>query len=241
MQARFLHDLADVISVFSGSGSRAPPGNPVIEVPLRPPRFDSSEVLVKRLLPAVLTTLFLCTLIATGRADDPQAGKAQATKKVKAGEITLNVPEEWKQKETAPGPRVAEFEVPPAGDDKEPGEFAVFFFGPQGAGGGEANVQRWVGQLDEDGRKVKIASGESSLGKYTLVDLTGSYNKSIGPPIAGKKKKLPGWRVINVFVETDAGPYFLKLDGPQKTIATVEDDFRTSFGGKKETEKEQKK
>jgi gluconolactonase len=198
---------------------------------------------VKRSLSAALTTTFYCVLATTVWADEPaKAGKTEPkTKKVKAGEITLNVPEDWKQKETAAGPRVAEFQVPPAGDDKEPGEFAVFYFGPQGAGGVEANVQRWVGQLDEDGRKVKIVSGESSLGKYTLVDLTGAYNKSIGPPIAGKKKKLPGWRVINVFVETDAGPYFLKLDGPQKTIAAVENDFRASFGGKKETEKEQKK
>jgi hypothetical protein len=182
-------------------------------------------------------------LISTVCADEPaKAGKAPAkTKKVKAGEIALNVPEDWKQKETAAGPRVAEFQVPPAGDDKEPGEYAVFFFGPQGAGGVEANITRWVGQLDEDGRKVKIVSGESNLGKYTLVDLSGTYNKSIGPPIAGKKKKLSGWRVINVFVETDAGPYFLKLDGPERTIEAVENDFRASFGGKKETEKEQKK
>jgi gluconolactonase len=198
---------------------------------------------VKRSLSAALTTTFYCVLATTVWADEPaKAGKAPATtKKVKAGEITLNVPEDWKQKETAPGPRVAEFQVPPAGDDKEPGEFAVFHFGRGQGGDVGANITRWVGQFDEEGRKVKIVSGESSLGKYSLVDLTGTYNKSIGPPIAGKKKPLPGWRVINVYVDTDAGPYFLKLDGPQKTIAAVENDFRASFGGKKETEKEQKK
>jgi len=205
---------------------------------LIPPRLDFSEVLVKRLSSAVLTTTWLFFLTA---ANSEEPARPAKTKKVKAGEITLNVPEDWKQKETAPGPRVAEFQVPPAGDDKEPGELAVFYFGPQGAGGVDANVQRWVGQLDEEGRKVKIASGESSLGKYTLVDLTGTYNKSIGPPIAKKSKKLPGWRVINVFVETDAGPYFLKLDGPEKSMAKVEDDFRASFGAKKDAEQEQKK
>lgn len=198
---------------------------------------------MKRFLSAALITTFLCVLATIGRADDPaKAAKAQAkTKKVEAGDITLNVPEDWKQKPEVRAPRVAEFEVPPAGEDKEPGELAVIFFGPQGAGPVEANIQRWVSQLDEEGRKVKIVSGESNQGKYTLVDLTGSYNKSIGPPIAKKSKKLPGWRVINVMIEADAGPYFLKLDGPEKTIAAVENDFRASFGGKKETEKAQRK
>jgi hypothetical protein len=198
---------------------------------------------VKRFLSAALTSAFLCVLATAGGAEEPaKTGKAPTkTKKVEAGDIKLTVPEDWKQKPQVREPRMAEFEVPPTGDDKEPGEFAVFYFGPQGAGGVEANIQRWVGQLDEEGRKVRIVSGASSLGKYTLVDLTGAYNKSIGPPIAKKSKKLPGWRVINVFVETDAGPYFLKLDGPEKTIAAVENDFRALFGGKKETEKEQKK
>lgn len=183
--------------------------------------------------------MWLFLLATTACADEP--AKAAKTKKVKTGEISLNVPEEWKQKETAPGPRVAEFQVPPSGDDKDAGELAVFYFGSQGAGGVDANIQRWVGQLDEEGRKVKIVSGEASLGKYTLVDLTGTYNKSIGPPIAKKSKKLSGWRVINVFVETESGPYFLKLDGPEKTIGKIEHNFRTSFGAKKDTEKEQKK
>jgi gluconolactonase len=187
--------------------------------------------------------MFVFVLTTIGSAEEPaKAGKAPPkTKKVEAGDITLNVPEDWKQKETAPGPRVAEFQVPPVGDDKEPGEFAVFHFGRGQGGDVEANTTRWVGQFDEEGRKAKIVSGESSQGKYTLVDLTGTYNKSIGPPIAKKFKKLPGWRVINVFVETDGGPYFLKLDGPEKTIAKVENDFRASFGGKKDAEKEQKK
>ena len=60
-----------------------------------------------------------------------------------------------------------------------------------------------------------------SQGKYTLVDLSGTYNKSIGGPFAKKEKTLPGWRVLNVMIETDAGSYFIKLDGPQKTIAGI--------------------
>jgi hypothetical protein len=186
--------------------------------------------------------LLLISLSGIAHAEEPaRTGKPAAkTKKVEAGDITLSVPEDWKQKPQVREPRVAEFEVPPSGQEKEPGEFAVFYFGKQGAGGVEANIERWLGQFDKEGRTTRIVSGESALGKYTLVDLTGAYNKSVGPPIAKKSKRLAGWRVLNAVIETPSGPYFLKLDGPEKTIAAVENDFRASFGGKKDTEKEQK-
>src|SRR5262245_8661135 len=176
--------------------------------------------------------ILLCAVAVT-RGDEPEKAEKPSTKrkKVEANDITVNVPEGWKQKPQVREPRIVEFEVPPAGDDKEAGEFVVFYFGKQGAGGVKANVDRWIGQLEEEGRKVRIVTGEATDGKYTLVDLTGTYNKSIGPPVAGKKKRLPGWRVLNAVIETDAGPYFLKLDGPEKTIAAVEDDFRAAFGG----------
>lgn len=174
-------------------------------------------------------------------ADDAKADKpAPKTKKVEAGKITITVPESWKRKDSTQM-RLAQFDVPAADGDKEPGEFVVFYFGPQGAGGLDANIERWVGQLEEEGRRVKIVSGESELGKYTLVDLTGTYNKSIGPPIAKKTKRLPEWRVLNVMIETKSGPYFLKLDGPETTIAGVEKEFRASFGAKQDAEKERTK
>ncbi len=197
---------------------------------------------MKRLMCAPLAIAFLFVVTPFGRTDEPAKTETPSskTKKVEANDITLNIPEGWKQKPQVREPRIVEFEVPPVGDDKESGEFVVFFFGKQGAGGVQANVDRWVGQLEEEGRKVRIVTGESADGKYTLVDLTGTYNKSIGPPIAKKSKRLPGWRVLNAVIETEAGPYFLKLDGPQKSIAAVENDFRAAFGGKKDSEKEQK-
>lgn len=191
-----------------------------------------------RLVAAAPNLLILMLLGASmSRADDKPAGK---TKEVKAGDITLVVPETWEAKPQVREPRVAHLEIPASEEGKEKGEYVVFYFGPQGAGGVQANVERWVGQFETEGRKVRRYSGEGTAGKYTVVDLAGTYKKPIGPPIMRQSKSMPGWRVLNVVVETKSGPYFLKVDGPEKLIGAIESDFRKSFGGKKESEKEQK-
>ena len=169
-----------------------------------------------------------------------EAHAADKTKEIKAGDLALKVPESWTAKPQVREPRVAELEIPAAEEGQEKGEYVVFYFGPQGAGGVAANITRWVNQFEAEGRKVRTVTGEATTGKYTLVDLTGTYKKPIGPPIRQQSKTLPGWRVMNVFVETKSGPYFLKVDGPEKLIDAIEADFRASFGGKKESEKEQK-
>ncbi|MGQ0634976.1 MAG: hypothetical protein ACT4QC_10220 [Planctomycetaceae bacterium] len=170
-------------------------------------------------------------------ADD---APATGTREVKAGELKLLAPAKWKENPEVRQPRVAEFQAPAAEGDSEAAVVVVFYFGPQGAGGVRENIGRWVDQFEREGRAAKFSVGEAPQGKYTLVDLTGTYNKSIGPPIQRKTKSMPGWRVINVLLETNSGPYYLKIDGPEKTVAATEASFRTMFGAKKDTEKELK-
>lgn len=188
-----------------------------------------------------ITAILLCGAVQIGcsisRANDEPAAK---TTQVEAGDLKLSIPETWKKKEASSRFRVAEIEVPATGEDKQVGELVITYFGKSGAGGAQDNIKRWVGQFEEQARKVKVVTGESPTGKYMLVDLSGTYNKPIGPPMARQSKTMTGWRVLNVALETPNGPYYLKLDGPEKTIAAAENDFRTSFGGKKGSEKEQK-
>lgn len=183
----------------------------------------------------VMVVAALC--LSTTFAQEKSAGK---TKKVTAGDLSLNVPERWKQREPQSQFRVAEFEVPVAKDDKEPGELVITFFGKGGAGSVDDNVKRWVGQFEAEGRKSRVFTGKSSQGPYTLVDLSGTYKKPIGPPIAGRTQVKSGWRVLNAMVQNDKGTYFLKLDGPAATIATAEEEFRTALGASLKDEQEQK-
>jgi hypothetical protein len=173
-------------------------------------------------------------------AQAPAKGEKPAakTRSVKAGELSITVPESWKQKTELRMFRVANFDVPASGEDKENGEFIVFYF--DGGGGGiQENINRWIDdQFEPTGRKAKVFTGDSAAGKYTLVDTTGTYKKSVGPPMAKQFKPMPGWRVMNVYLESKPGPYFLRIEGPEKSITVVENDFRATFGGKKDAEKE---
>lgn len=162
------------------------------------------------------------------------------TTEIEVKDIKLNVPETWKSKPTPPnGFRAAQFDLPPAEGDKEGGELVVFHFGPNGGGGVQANIERWTKQFEAEERKLKIFDGESKQGKYTLVELSGTWNKSIGPPIAMKTVKTPGARFLGVILHSGkGGDYYVRLTGPDKTVKENAKSFRAAFGGDAEKEKE---
>lgn len=158
-------------------------------------------------------------------------------KEVKAKSITLKVPADWKEKPPSNRLRVAEFDIPLAEGDS----FVEFYIAAFGGGGGgvKANVDRWIGQFQADGREVKVYKGNSEQGPYVLVDIKGTFNRSIGPPIQMKTMPVEEARMLALIVTVpDEGNYFLKLSGGQKTLDGLHDDIRTSIGADLATEKE---
>ena len=166
--------------------------------------------------------------------------KDKATQVVEVKDIKLTVPKAWKQEKPSNSFRVAQFKIDAVEGDKDGGELVITQFGG-GGGGVDDNIKRWVNQFEAKDRKVKVTKGKSSHGEYIVVDATGTYLKPDGPPIAGKTKPTPGSRVLNIMLMVeDKGSYFLKLAGPEKTIAGAATDLRSSFGAKAEDEKEYK-
>jgi gluconolactonase len=162
---------------------------------------------------------------------------ADELQEAKVGEITLKTPATWKQSEPLSKLRLAQFEIPAAEGDKESAELAIFSFG--GGGDVKANVERWIGQFVADGRKVKVTGGKSDLGQYVFVDLSGTYQKPVGPPVLRKTEPMPGARMLAVILAVEGkGNYFLKLTGEQATVSAAVDAFRGSFGAKEADEKE---
>ncbi len=165
------------------------------------------------------------------------------TKEVEVKGIKLDVPESWKAKPTPPnGFRAAQFEIPPAEGDTEGAELVVFHFGANGGGGVQANIDRWVKQFDADERKLKIFDGKTAQGEYVLVDLSGTWNKPVGPPIAMKTTKAPGSRFLGVILKPEkGGDFYIRLTGPEKTVTANAKTFRVAIKAdvEKETEKKQ--
>lgn len=154
---------------------------------------------------------------------------AEGAKDVKLGPVQLKVAESWKQRQPSSNLRLGEFTIPAAEGDTDEAELSVF--GPFG-GSVEANVGRWIGQFDAEGREVKMTQGTGTQGKYVLVDIKGTYKKPIGPPIQGRTQASPAHRMLAVMIIMEGeGNFFLKLTGAEKTIEATAADFRASFGG----------
>ena len=60
---------------------------------------------------------------------------------------------------------------------------------------------------------------------FTLVDVSGTYSSSMrhDAEAAGSK---PGTRLLGAIAETENGPWFIKLTGPEKTVANGNPAFK---------------
>jgi len=174
-----------------------------------------------------LAALFLLSAVGLADAQDKPAGDSIVT--VGEGKVSFKSPEGWEKKQ----PRIriveAEFAIPPAKGDEQPGRMTVM-----GAGGSvEANIDRWVGQFDQpDGSDTKKASKIEKLKvngqNVHYVDVSGTYRDMPGGPFAGGKPVLrEDYRMLAAIIETEkAGNYFFKFYGPKATVAENEKAFR---------------
>ncbi len=192
-------------------------------------------MLFSKPLAVMMSFAFIAVFSFSLHAED--AAKKVETVEVKASDLTLSVPKTWKQQQPSNNLRLAQFVVPAA---KEGGEAAELVISGPFGGSASKNIQRWMGQFQKDDRQVKMTKGESKQGKYILVDMTGTYNRSIGPPFRRQTEAVENFRVINVMLAAPkgrTGSYFLKLTGEKETVAAVAEQVRTIFGANIKDEK----
>ncbi len=132
--------------------------------------------------------------------------------------LSSKTPADWKESEASSQFRFKQFTLPKQGEDKADAELILFFFGPGGGGGVDANVKRWKGMFEggkSDQQELKI--GEV---KATYLDLTGTYLMRKRPNDPNERPTpMPGYRMLAVVFESPKGPYFFRLVGPEKTVA----------------------
>lgn len=170
-------------------------------------------------------------------AEEKSADEAAKRVKVKLEGITVLVPADWERGKPSNRLRLAQFQIPLAEGDTQPTELVVYHFG--GAGGGVApNIRRWINQFSGPGRASKVVKGTSPLGTYYLVDISGTYNMPVGPPIRRQTEELPNARMLAIILQVkDHGNYFFKLAGPDKSVSAQREALRASIQGDKKSEK----
>jgi hypothetical protein len=141
---------------------------------------------------------------------------------VLAAGLTFTTPDGWRQAPGGSPMRVAEFTLPRADGDAEDAQLVVYYFGGQG-GSVDANIQRWVGQMQQPDGKPSSAVAKKQTRTVnglavTLVDVAGTYVAGMAPGAAAQHDQ-QHFRLRAGVVETPKGPYFIKLTGPEKTVA----------------------
>jgi len=154
-----------------------------------------------------------------------------------AAALTFVTPPGWQTARPASSMRVAEFTLPKVADDAEDAQLVVYYFGAAGGGGVEANIERWVGQMQQTGGTASDAVAKRTTRKVnglavTLVDVSGTYVAEMTPGAAARNNK-PNFRLRAGVVETSNGPYYIKLTGPEKTVAKWDQAFEQFVGSLK--------
>ena len=159
----------------------------------------------------------------TASPTTPSVSSSGDTPAGAAGGITWNAPSPFTSRPPSSRMRAAEYTV----NGDESALMTVFFFGPGQGGSVQANVDRWVGQMQQpDGRNsqdVAEINTRSVRGiNVTIVDVSGTYNASMmGAPSTPQENQ----RMLGAIAEGPQGPIFFRLVGPSATIASVVDAF----------------
>lgn len=148
--------------------------------------------------------------------------------------LAFVTPEGWVAETAASTMRKAQYRVPRSEGDAEDGECVVYYFGPGGGGGVEANVERWCSQFEQpDGRESRavLVRAERQVAGMAVheVELSGTYVAETAPG-SGVRVNKPEFAMRGAIVGSDHGAYYVKLVGPAATVSKQAEAFRKLVG-----------
>src|SRR5688572_21553516 len=128
---------------------------------------------------------------------------------VTAATLTFSAPAGWKAAAPSSSMRVAQFVLPRAAGDAADADIVVYYFGGSG-GTVEANIERWLGQMQQSDGKPSSAVAKRELRtintlKVTLVDVSGTYVAEMTPG-AKERYNSTNFRLRAAVIETPNGP-----------------------------------
>lgn len=141
---------------------------------------------------------------------------------IQAPGVSFHLPAEWRNEAPSSSMRMAQAAIP--GEAGE-GQLTVFYFGPGGGGGVDANIDRWVGQVQLDPgtlpRRIRMDLEGGLVAHW--VEVEGTLQPSMMG--TGPTEAQPGSRLQGAVVEGPQGPWFFKATGPSETLDAQRDAF----------------
>lgn len=128
-------------------------------------------------------------------------------------EVSFDAPKTWKATKPSSSMRKSQYEVGDA-------EVVVYYFGPNQGGTAEANIERWKKQFAQKKGDPTPEVKSTKHGPFdaTVLDIQGTYSVPAFMG-GGEQKPKEDWRMIAAVLETKEGRYFVRLIGPEKTVA----------------------
>ncbi|HTA30046.1 MAG TPA: hypothetical protein VK731_06155 [Candidatus Cybelea sp.] len=150
--------------------------------------------------------------------------RAQEHATFTAGNFTFTRPPKWEWVESTSQMRKAQLKATDA-DAKASADVVFYYFGAGGAGGVEANVNRWLGQFAEARDQINAKIEHATVGKtkITYVQAEGTYKS--GMP-GGPTTPNPGFALIGAILESDGGNVYIRMTGPKEFAKSLVVDFK---------------
>ena len=165
----------------------------------------------------------LAPLSSSGQAVPPAGAPGEGAS---AG-IEFDLPAGWQSETPQSSMRLAQAAIPGPGG---PGQLTVFYFGPGGGGGVDANIQRWIEQMDvAPGTEPRPESFEANGYRISLIDVSGTLKPSMMG--TGPETPQPNSRLLGAVVEGPGGPWFFKATGPESTLGPQREAFLAMLRG----------
>ncbi len=149
--------------------------------------------------------------IGANAANAPNA--ANADDEPPSAPIEWKAPSSWKKAPNPSAMRIATYRCAAAAPGQEEPEVSVVAAG----GSPEANIARWVGQFDPQGRREERPDPQTIAGlKVRVVHVRGTY---LAGSMGGEPAKKTGFALLGAVVESpDGGLTFFKMTGPDAAV-----------------------
>ena len=149
---------------------------------------------------------------------------AEEKEPITAGEFSFSYDKPWVRQQVTSSMRAGQLTYTQENEKLKNVDVVIYYFGPGGAGGIDANIDRWAGQF-VGGAETKTEKKEVEGHEIVYFTGKGTFAESMGGPFSGNKVNKPNYTMLAAILPSDKGPVFLKMTGPDDSVSAAKESF----------------